>query len=117
LILSFRKSGSSATTTIIDKSIFVVAGLLGTLMLALWLGRDDTVCRNNLNIAWAIPTHFIAAFFIGKNKPWLNIYFRISAIMGALLLLGWYWWPQDLNNALIPFVLLLAIRSYSLSKK
>ena len=117
LILSFKKSNSEKTAVIIDKILFLISGLLGVLMLTLWLGRDDTVCRNNMNLVWALPTHVIAAFFIGKHKLWLKLYFRFSGIAGALLLLGWAWWPQQLNNALIPFVLLIVIRSFALSKK
>jgi hypothetical protein len=117
LISSFRRTNSLRRTRNIDKTLFVITGLLGILMLSLWLGRADTVCRNNLNIAWALPTHAIAAFFIGKEKPWIRKYFLISAIIAALLLLGWPWWPQLMNDALIPVILLLAIRSFMLSKK
>jgi len=117
LILSFKKSNSERTALLIDKILFLITGLLGILMLTLWLGRDDTVCGNNMNIIWALPTHAIAAFFIGKNRPWLKLYFLFSGIAGALLLLGWAWWPQQLNNALVPVVLLIVIRSFALSKK
>jgi hypothetical protein len=117
LILSFLNSSSVKTVRLIDKSLFLATGLLGILMLCLWLFREDTVCRNNMNIIWAIPTHAIAAFFIGKQHRWIKPYFLVSGILGALLLLGWLWWPQELNNSLIPFILLLVIRSFTLSKK
>jgi hypothetical protein len=117
LILSFLHSSSVKTVRLIDKSLFLATGLLGILMLCLWLFREDTVCRNNMNIIWAIPTHVIATFFIGKQQRWIKPYFRISGILGALLLLGWPWWPQELNNSLIPLILLLVIRSFTLSKK
>jgi uncharacterized protein DUF4105 len=117
LILSFRHSSSGRSIILLDKSLFFVTGLLGVLMLGLWLFRDDTVCRNNLNIAWALPTHAVVAWFIAKGKPWVRIYFKITGILGALLLLGWPWWPQELNNSLIPVVMLLIIRSFTLSKK
>jgi hypothetical protein len=117
LITSFLSSTPEKTVRLMDKSLFLVTGLLGLLMLCLWLFREDTVCRNNMNIIWALPTHVIAAFFIGKQKPWIKPYFRVSGILGALLLLGWPWWPQELNNSLIPVILLLVIRSFTLSKK
>ena len=117
LITSFLSSTRERTVRIMDKSLFFVTGLLGLLMLCLWLFREDTVCRNNMNIIWALPTHAVAAFFIGKQNPWIKPYFRVSGILGALLLLGWPWWPQELNNSLIPVVLLLVIRSFTRSKK
>jgi uncharacterized protein DUF4105 len=117
LILSFRDTPTGRTALLVDKSLFFVTGLLGLLMLGLWLGRDDTVCRNNLNIAWALPSHAVIAFLVGKNKAWVRTYFKVAGSLGALLLLGWPWWPQELNNSLIPIVMLLVIRSFTLSKK
>lgn len=117
LVVSFHQSTSARKVKIIDKSLFFVTGLLGMLMLGLWLFREDTVCRNNMNIIWALPTHAIAAFFIGSNKRWIKTYFQVSGILGALLLLGWRWWPQELNNSLIPVILLLVIRAFTISKR
>ncbi len=116
LVISFEKKGSTHTAVLIDRGIFFITGLLGCLMLGLWLGRQDTVCQNNMNLLWALPTHVVAAFYVGKQKPWIRIYFSISTWLGALLLLGWPWWPQQLNNSLVPFILLLTIRSFARSK-
>jgi len=117
LIFSFNRSTSERTVRIIDKSFFLLTGLFGMLMAALWLFRQDTVCQYNMNLIWALPTHAVAAFFIGKQRRWIKPYFMVAGILGALLLLGWRWWPQQLNNSLIPVILLLVIRSFTLSKK
>jgi hypothetical protein len=117
LVASFGKKGTTRAAFYIDRGLFLVTGLLGTLMLGLWLGRQDTVCQNNMNLLWAIPTHAVAAFLIGRPQKWLRIYFLLTAIVGALLLLGWPWWPQQLNNSLVPLVMLLTIRSFVRSKK
>ncbi|RYF45101.1 MAG: DUF4105 domain-containing protein [Chitinophagaceae bacterium] len=117
LIFSFRKRTYTRTSARIDKYLFLVTGLLGTLMLALWLFREDTVCSKNWNLVWALPTHVIAAFYIRSNKPWVGIYFRVAGILGALLLLGWWWWPQQMNSSLVAPVLLLVIRAFTISYK
>ncbi|RYZ56372.1 MAG: DUF4105 domain-containing protein [Sphingobacteriales bacterium] len=116
LVASFGKKGTTRTAVYIDRVLFFVTGMLGLLMLGLWLGRQDTVCQNNMNLIWALPLHTIAAFYIGRQQRWLRIYFLISGTLGALLLLGWPWWPQQLNNSLVPLVMLLTIRSFVRSK-
>jgi len=117
LIVSFLHSTPAGKVVLIDRSLFFITGLLGMLMLGLWVFRQDTVCRDNMNIIWALPTHAVVAFFIGRNRPWVKNYFKITGLLGALLLLGWPWWPQELNNSLIPVILLLGIRSFTISKK
>ncbi len=52
----------------IDFLLFFTVGLTGLLMLALWLVRSDTVCRNNFNLLWAIPSHTLMAFFYSAKK-------------------------------------------------
>ena len=46
-------------------------------MTAMWLGRVDDVCSNNINILWALPTHIVAVFFIRKKYKWIKYYFLI----------------------------------------
>lgn len=93
-----------------DRILFTVTGLLGILLAALWIARVDTVCRNNLNLAWALPTHLLAAFALKRKTGFWRYYLVVAASVNALLLIGWKWLPQDLNNALIPLVALLLFR-------
>ena len=48
--------------------IFVVTGLLGVLILFMWLGTDHQTCRYNWNILWALPTNIIFPFFSKKGR-------------------------------------------------
>src|SRR5437764_13584905 len=57
-----------------DALLLYVTGLIGILILFMWFATDHTVCQNNLNIAWALPTNFIAAFCTLKKQTWLSIY-------------------------------------------
>ncbi|MBS1599548.1 MAG: DUF4105 domain-containing protein [Bacteroidetes bacterium] len=118
VVISFLKSQWSKTAlTIFDCIIFFFVGLLGILMLFLWLGRVDTVCRNNINILWAWPTHTIVIFFTRKMKSWVRNYFRISALISIILLVGWKFWPQELPLSVIPLLLLIIFRSMSIAQK
>jgi hypothetical protein len=93
-----------------DALLLYVTGLIGILILFMWFATDHTVCKNNLNIAWALPTNFIVAFFIIKKPAWLSTYFFIATLINALLLASWFWLPQQINIALLPVVLYLLNR-------
>ena len=94
-----------------DKILFLLTGLLGIVFWAVWLTRVDTVCSHNWNTLWALPTHAVMVFMLHKKKPWIKTYWIIASILPAVLLVGWKWWPQEMNNALLPLVALLLLRS------
>ena len=115
VLLSFnRTSWARKTVRIADTILFYVTGLLGFLILFLWLFSDYMAYHNNWNIVWALPTNFIAAFFIFRKPVWINKYFQFVSFLNILLLLFWSV-PQHFNAALMPLVLLLSFRSYRLS--
>ncbi|MEP6512548.1 MAG: DUF4105 domain-containing protein, partial [Parafilimonas sp.] len=102
-------------TGIADALLFYITGLLGLLILFMWFGTDHIACSNNFNIAWALPTNFIAAFFLGKKPLWVKNYFTIAAIINAILLVAFFWLPQSLNVAVAPVILLMLNRYLNLS--
>lgn len=102
---------------IFDRVFFFSLGLLGLLLLALWIIRVDTVCRDNFNILWALPTHLYITFVLGSNKTWIRKYFRITLIISLLTGLSWYFLPQQMNLSLLPLLLVIITRSYFRSKK
>jgi Domain of unknown function (DUF4105) len=117
-ICSFIKSiASSLFFVFFDFTLFFTTGLLGLLLLFLWFGRIDTVCGNNYNVLWALPTHAIVALLLNKSKSWLKTYWLITALLLFLTLLLWKWLPQEMNNGLLPFISLLLFRSIIRYKK
>ena len=94
-----------------DGIFFFVTGSLGILLILMWTCTDHSMCKNNFNLLWALPTHFIAAFFVNSKKNWVIKYFGLTAIAGIIVLLAWAFLPQQMNNGLIPIVLLLIYRS------
>jgi hypothetical protein len=116
--LSFSKAARAQTLLkIVDTTLFTVLGLLGALLLTLWIVRVDTVCRNNFNLLWALPTHIVFVFFMYRRYKWVAVYYKITIALLVLLLLGWAWLPQQMNNALLPVVALLLLRSIVRLKK
>ncbi|MBV4358162.1 lipoprotein N-acyltransferase Lnb domain-containing protein [Pinibacter aurantiacus] len=101
---------------IFDPLLFFLTGALGILLVFMWVGTTHLECKNNLNLLWAIPTHFVAAFFLGSNKKWVKTYFKLTAWLSLLLLICWIILPQALNVALIPLVGVLFLRSQRRSR-
>ncbi len=112
LALSLLKNKTAVKTlSILDSLFFLFTGLLGLLMLVLWIARVDFVCRNNWNLLWALPSHIVIAFFITSRKKWVHYYWLGTALLGALLLLTWKWLPQEMNNSIFLIVAIILFRS------
>ena len=115
MLFIFRASPAIARTLLIfDIVFFSLLGLLGILMASMWLGRVDDVCQDNINTLWALPTHFVAVFFIRKKLRWVKYYFLITAIIALILAAGFPWWPQSMNTAVLPILGIIIFRSYCL---
>ena len=94
-----------------DGFIFFMTGLLGVILVLMWTSTDHSMTKINYNLLWAWPTHMLAAFFINSSRSFAKKYFLFSAIILSMVLVSWFFLPQQMNNALIPFVLLLIYRS------
>jgi hypothetical protein len=117
IAISFIKSNRARTTLgVFDFIFFFILGVAGILLLFMWFGTDHKVCQNNYNLFWAVPTNILMAFFVHSNKAWVKKYFSIVFWLTVVLALAWFFLPQQMNNALIPIVLLIIYRSWSLSK-
>jgi len=103
---------------VFDFVLFFTVGLVGLLVTFLWFFTDHTNTVNNLNIIWALPTHFAMAFFLipGRRSNFTRIYFLVTAIIAMLLVVSWVFLPQRLNPALIPLVLAVAMRAFRVFK-
>jgi hypothetical protein len=111
--LSFVKNKFvSLITTGLDFTILFFTGALGVLFIFMWFGTDHIMTKNNYNILWALPTNFIAAFFIKSKQQFIRNYFVFLACFLSLILICWNFLPQQLNVSLIPIILSLIVRLY-----
>jgi uncharacterized membrane-anchored protein len=46
-----------------------------------------------------------------SQKKWVKKYFGLQAAALLILLIGWFFLPQQLNTSLIPLVLVMIFRS------
>lgn len=115
--LSFAKTKwAIISVRVFDFLFFFFLGLTGILLLFMWFGTDHNVTQNNYNLLWALPTNVVTAFFVHHKKNWVRKYFRVVFWMTLALLVAWFFLPQQMNNALLPVVLLIIFRSWHLSK-
>jgi uncharacterized membrane protein len=94
-----------------DGFLFFMTGLLGIILIFMWTATDHSMTKNNYNLLWAWPSHIIVSFFVNSSHKFIKKYFFLTSCGMALLLLSWPFLPQQMNNALLPFVLLLLYRS------
>ena len=111
-----KKEWAKKTLRAIDFTLFLLAGIVGLVLIYMWTGTDHVVTQNNYNLLWALPTHLVAAFMLGKNKKGLRLYFKAALLLHLLLLLLWAFLPQQLNSGFIYIVIMLAFASWRHSK-
>ncbi|MBO9698781.1 MAG: DUF4105 domain-containing protein [Sporocytophaga sp.] len=102
-----------------DGILFLILGLFGLLLLFLWFGTDHKVTVHNWNIIWAFPTHLIAAVLLFKKKRSVTTgyYFLLNGIVVLIFTACISVLPQEINMAIIPFLLLIILRSFTLYYK
>ena len=96
-----------------DALLLGLIGVVGLLLTFMWFASEHTVTNYNWNlILWAWPTHLVAAVALawGTRSRWLQRYLLLTVAVLVIALAGWFAWPQALPAALIPLLLLLAVR-------
>lgn len=96
----------------LDGLLFFCTGLLGILLIFMWFGTDHSMTKNNYNLLWAWPIHLFISFFTNSKKIWVKKYFLFAVIGQCMVLLVWWFLPQQMNNALLPLVSLIIWRSW-----
>jgi hypothetical protein len=118
LALTFiKKRWTQATLSALDFIFFLLLGLIGVLLLFMWFGTDHALCANNYNLLWALLTNLVAAFVVHKRLAWVKRYFQVVFWLTVLMLVTWFFLPQRMNNAFLPLVLTIALRSWMISKR
>jgi branched-subunit amino acid transport protein AzlD len=100
----------------VDVILFFLVGIMGTLFFVIGNFTEHTTTQWDLNVIWALPTHVIMALVLpfAKDKKWVLNYFLFSAIISAIMVVGWKFMPQKFLFANILIAATMAIRSYSI---
>lgn len=94
-----------------DGLLFFLSGAVGILLIFMWTSTDHAMCKNNYNLLWALPTNTLLAFFTNNKKSFIKKCFWVTAIVLTIVVLTWFFLPQQMNSAFLPIVLLLIYRS------
>lgn len=98
-----------------DRVLYIVMALLSLLVLFLWFGSDHYCTKLNWNLLWLSPLFGYLAVRPHRSNRWL-IGLQLVLLLAALLLSsGLLPAPpfQQLNSAVFPLALLLALRLIS----
>ena len=101
-----------------DALFLAIAGLLGCLLIFLWFFTDHRVTSNNWDLLWAMPFHLIVLFLF-KNKKFatvLQYYFFVYGLLCFLLFIFSPILPEELNKAVLPLLIIIALRSMYLHR-
>jgi hypothetical protein len=96
-----------------DALLLFGVGLVGLAVCYLWFVSTYAVTDANLNLAWAWPTHLLAAALLLRRPDiyGLHLYFGLTAVAAVVFALGWPLWPQTFHVAVLPFVLAIGVRT------
>jgi hypothetical protein len=113
LLLTFWEIKRNMNLLGVDVFLFSIYGLLGMILLLLWIATDHK-SGQNYNLLWAFPLHLPAALLalFATTKKWMKWYFLFTILLTLFLLTGWYVFPQKLHPAILPLALIIGIRSF-----
>lgn len=109
---TLRDSKQQKRSRWLDTVLFFVTGIVGVLLLVLWLATDHTATINNYNILWAFPVNLIFFTLLSKKTPkkWLSRYLSFLIILLILLVVHWCTGVQVFAGALLPLLIALSTR-------
>ena len=95
---------------IIDNVIFGIFSILALMMIFFNFFTDHHQMKWNLNILWLNPIIFLCFISLLLKKDWM-IWFRVVFFMAAGFLALLVVLPQHINNAFVPLIIILILRS------
>lgn len=103
-------------TTKIQFPVLILTGLLGVLIVSVWLITDHSELKGNFNLLWCNPLYLLFLFPIKSSK--FKLY--LSAVLQLMIvgiIIVWITKLQSLEIAFIPVVLILSIYNIRAIKK
>ncbi len=118
LIITYRDFKKGTRCRYLDGILFFITGLIGVLLLLLWVATDHSTTVMNYNLLWAFPLSLLFVLEISKKKPrkWMRKYVFFQILLLSLLCIHWITGVQIFAYGLIPLIIALAIRYLYLLK-
>jgi hypothetical protein len=117
LLLMFTKLGRALS--IFGSTVFFAAGVLGIVLLLMWVATDHQATKANYNLLWANPLFIFIPILTGIKKLFskLHRFFRGLTIYFLAIILLWIILPQEFDFATKGLMLAMGLIAYSWSKK
>lgn len=118
LFITYKDSKNKIRSRYLDGTIFFVTGIIGILLLLLWLATEHSTTANNYNLLWAFPLSLLFVAGISKKKPkkWMRKYIFFQVLLILLLCIHWITGVQIFPYGLLPLLIALIIRYVYLLK-
>jgi hypothetical protein len=116
LLLMFTKM--YRMLSVFGTALFFVAGVLGIILLLMWLATDHQATKSNYNLLWANPLFIIVPILIGFKSLYkkLHLFFRGMTIYFLAIILLWIILPQEFDFSTKGLMLSMGLIAYSWSK-
>lgn len=92
-----------------DRTLFVLAGVVGLFLCFMWFGTDHYCTAWNLNILWASPLLILIAIRMEHSPRWA-LWLQLGCFAAATVWVA----VCGLSAAIIPIILMLALRTATL---
>lgn len=112
IFISYKDYQKKRQSKWLDISLHLLTGVVGVIILLLWLGTNHSTTYSNCNILWAFAPNIIIAFVLFKRKfpKWLNFYYIILILAIAIAFVVWILGIQQFNFAILSFLIVLIVR-------
>lgn len=102
---------------VFDITFLLLFGILGVVVLLLWLYTDHQPTKLNYNLLWANPIHIVTIIMLFVKKEMIKNYYLIMAFYSFSIVLFWIALPQEFNPAVRPLILIQVLIYYYWYKK
>ena len=111
--IQYRNWNKMLFIKLYDTLLFMVAGVGGFIIFFLMFFSEHPATNPNWNFVWIniFSLIFACLFWVEYFQKMVNIYHFINFVVLTLFLLLWWWIPQQLPLATIPFSMSLWMRS------
>ncbi|WP_233098751.1 Lnb N-terminal periplasmic domain-containing protein [Aureibaculum flavum] len=118
IFITYRDYKQRKRSKVLDFTLFFTTGLIGLVVLLLWFATDHSATKDNYNFLWAfMPNVFVAFVLLKKEVPnWVKKYILLLLVLLALTVVLWILKIQIFSLAIIPLLLMLAVRYWFLYK-
>ena len=104
-VCAHRFSFKPVVFNVIDRVLFIVAGLCGLFLCFMWFGTDHWCTQWNLNILWLSPLLILIAIRLERSPRWA-LWLQEAMFLAAAVWVVWC----GLSVAIIPLIIMLMLR-------